>query len=545
MRIISRSPWGGCAALLALLFVLCADCLAQSPRIEARPNPVPGRSDKGRTQVSWDTGDGSPGQVYVAVDGGAEVLFAGGASGSQPANWISTGSTYEFRLYRGTERAELLGRVRVVRGGGGRKARTVIWLVALAVLLPAGYFGYRTGRRRLEANPEARRLLSKIPPLDASVGSALYAFTLTRLIVLVTFLLTVNLTFEGPHAPGDTREPYITVASRADVREVGWLALNNDAGWYAGIARNGYERQAFNTERQHNWAFFPLHPLIWRYASRLTGEQPFTGMALSNLFFLVALVLLYRLVREFGYDGAVADRTVFYVAAFPSSYFFSLPWTESLFLCLAVGCVYAAKRDAWWLAGAVGALSTATRVSGVYLLPVLLILYVQKHGLRVRANALGLLLIPTGLLAFSLYLYLITGNPLAFKDILVTWGRRSGFFLGPLLDYLAHPSEVGEPWNFRLLNFTVGVVALGCVADLLRRREWALACLALVSILTPLSTTTLTSLARYTAVNFPVHLALARFGGRPRVDQTIRALFLAALALMSGLFAAGVTLAGA
>ena len=518
-----------------------------APRAQTAPvtaDPITSGSEGGSTQIVWDTGDGSVGEVYVSVDGGPETLFATGARGSQEAPWVGAGSSYEFRLYRGTGRAALLGTVVVRHKYQWISSGSVVLLAVIAALLLGGYFFSGTLRRRLTESPTARRLGERIRSLDPSYGSALYAFILTRLVVFVVFLLTLNLVLKEPPAVGQPREPSITVGRR-EFKRVGQLAFVNDAGWYATIVRDGYERRRFDTTRQANWAFFPLHPLLWRYASRLTGELPFTGMALSNVFLLVALVLLHRLVRQFGFDAGVADRTVFYLAAFPSSYFFSLPWTESLFLCLSVACLYSATRGRWWTAGALGALSTAARVNGVYLIPVLLIIYLQKHGRRVRANVMSLALIPLGLLSFAVFLHLTTGNALAFKDILVTWGRRTGFFLDPLADYLARPYEVGEPWNFKLLNFTLAAVALACVLELFRRRQWALAFYALVSVFTPLSTTTLTSFARYLSVAFPIHIALAAAGRSPRVDQLIRALSIAALALMSALFAANNTLAGA
>lgn len=534
-------------ALLALLLLAAAGCgpSLHPPGVVADPNPIPAGSESGRTLVSWDTGDGSFGEVYVSVDGGPETLFAGGASGSQHVPWIVPGRSYEFRLYRGTGRAELLGSVKVERHEGWVSRGSIALLLALAAGLVAWRYGRAGVRRRLGASRAARLLAERVRSLDPSFGSALYAFALTRFVVLVVFLLTVNLVLREPETPGHPRDVSIVVAGRESLRRVEPVVMLNDARWYATIAADGYERRAFDERRQSNWAFFPLYPLLWRYASALTGELPFTGMALSNLFLLAALVLLHRLVRQFGYAAEVADRSVFYVAAFPSSYFFSLPWTESLFLCLSVGSIYAAKRDRWWAAGAVGALATATRVSGLYLIPVLLILYVQRHGPRMRASALSLLLVPAGVAAFALYLYVITGNPLAFKDILVTWGRRSGFFLNPLAEYLSSAHEVGMPWNLRGLNFAVGVLALACVCELLRRREWALGFYALASVFTPLSTSTLTSLSRYMAVVFPVHMALALMSGSPRVEQAIRALLIAALALMSALFAANITLAGA
>ena len=70
----------------------------------------------GTTTVSWDTGDGEVGEVYASRDGAPEVLFAGGVEGSQEAPSIIMGSTYEFRLYAGTESTPLLATVVVTPG---------------------------------------------------------------------------------------------------------------------------------------------------------------------------------------------------------------------------------------------------------------------------------------------------------------------------------------------------------------------------------------------------------------------------------------------
>ena len=44
--------------------------------IRATPNPVPAGGGTGTTTISWTTGDGSEGQVYVSENGQAEQLFA-------------------------------------------------------------------------------------------------------------------------------------------------------------------------------------------------------------------------------------------------------------------------------------------------------------------------------------------------------------------------------------------------------------------------------------------------------------------------------------
>jgi tRNA (mo5U34)-methyltransferase len=93
-----------------------AFCLLEKrpPILSASPNPVPPSKEVGKTTVSWDTADGSIGRIFVSVNGAEEMLFADGRRGSAPANWIETGSNYEFRLYN-SDHTELLAKLVVTR----------------------------------------------------------------------------------------------------------------------------------------------------------------------------------------------------------------------------------------------------------------------------------------------------------------------------------------------------------------------------------------------------------------------------------------------
>lgn len=82
--------------------------LSQTGNLEATPNPVLMTGSIGSTTVSWDTGDGSVGQIFVSEDGAPERLFAEGPEGTHLVPWIRRGSRYSFRLYEGKERARML-----------------------------------------------------------------------------------------------------------------------------------------------------------------------------------------------------------------------------------------------------------------------------------------------------------------------------------------------------------------------------------------------------------------------------------------------------
>jgi ABC-type transport system substrate-binding protein len=90
---------------------------AHAASITASPNPVTTGEGNGTTTITWNTGDGATGQVYVSEGGGAEAVFAEAPTGSTPAPWIAAGKTFTFRLYAGTEHAKALAETQVT----GRK----------------------------------------------------------------------------------------------------------------------------------------------------------------------------------------------------------------------------------------------------------------------------------------------------------------------------------------------------------------------------------------------------------------------------------------
>ncbi|GEM_PF-344067 len=374
---------------------------------------------------------------------------------------------------------------------------------------------------------------------DPSLRAAGFVFLLTRALVFLIFILTTHIIFNEPPSDFGDKAHNLSIRVRRNsvpehLRE---LAMRSDGAWYISIARSGYDKEPFNLEKEHNWAFFPLYPLVVRAVASITGNYRLVGIALSNLFFFLALILLHKTVLAFGYDKGLANRVIFYVAAFPASYFFSLPWTASLLLLVTVGSFLAAKRGVWWLAGVCAGLASATHYRGIFLFPALLIFYWQCHWpFKLRANILWLLLAPAGLLVFMGYLYAVTGNAFAFADAQAVWKVRWGFFLQPLLTFIISPFELSAGWNFRMLNFAAAATALVCGVAWVRRREWAWAFYIFISVITPLSTVTLEGHTRYMTVVFPLFVMLAIRGRSPLIDQTIRTIFLVMLTLMTAFF---------
>ena len=153
---------------------------------------------------------------------------------------------------------------------------------------------------------------------------------------------------------------------------------------------------------------------------------PVVGVVLSNVAFLLALIVLYRLVR-IDYGDAVAARTTWLVALFPTAFFFSTTYTEALFLLLTVTAIYLGRTDRWGLAGLTGLLAGATRNTGFLVLIPLGLLLIRRYGWnpgRWWRNAVKLAAVPIGPALYLLYLDRLWGNPLITLDVQREWERH-------------------------------------------------------------------------------------------------------------------------
>jgi hypothetical protein len=86
--------------------------VSHTPVITAKPERVTLTDESGSTEIEWDTGNGSPGFVFVTKNGETPVLFAKGSRGTRAATWIGK-YDYVFELYGDNERRTLLARVAV------------------------------------------------------------------------------------------------------------------------------------------------------------------------------------------------------------------------------------------------------------------------------------------------------------------------------------------------------------------------------------------------------------------------------------------------
>jgi hypothetical protein len=399
------------------------------------------------------------------------------------------------------------------------------------------------GERRTAPKPVVPRIAP--PPLARTLSIVAFAFVLSRTIIFAVWFAVLQYPTPSAEPEPNWWEPKLVLTAPGFGGSLGGLVRFYDASWYATIAEHGYDAGPFDASAQHNWAFFPLQPLVWRAASTVTGEFALTGIALANLCFLIALIVVHRVTLALDFAPPTADRAVLALALFPVSYFFALPWTESLFLLLSASCFLAALRERWWLAGVLAALASITRLNGLFLLAALAILLWQARDRVPRATWLAPLLAPLAFAGFAAHLHAVTGDALAFVHIQGAFARPAHPTFEAIEWAIRRWDWIIEGWNFRWLNGAAMLAGIVAAVWLAWKRRLACAAFLALGLAAPLGTATVMSGARYAIGLFPFAIALGAWTQNRYVELALWTASAALLALMSACYALGINFAGA
>jgi hypothetical protein len=238
----------------------------------------------------------------------------------------------------------------------------------------------------------------------------IFVFLVTRVgLLLVAYLSLALMPLNTDPAVAGASGPWRAFPNNLLLD--GWARW--DSGWYESIAKQGYLNAVIGQAGQRNVAFFPLYPLAMGLLGRVfLGNYTLAGLVISNLAFLVSLILLHSMVRR-RFGAAIAYRAVLLFAVYPFAFYFSTVYSEALFCLLVIAAFYCAERDWWWGAGICAMLGGATRPVGIVMLPVLAIFYLERIQFdlrKVRGDILWLTLAGCGPLLYFLYLHMQFGN---------------------------------------------------------------------------------------------------------------------------------------
>jgi hypothetical protein len=370
-------------------------------------------------------------------------------------------------------------------------------------------------------------------------------FLISRLLILLLWAGSVGITPVVSNPPSAAQDVHVVIDAMKTADRLRTMAIANDAGWYYGIAEEGYEQRSFDASRPANWAFFPLHPLLWSIVLRATGDDVLSGLVLANLTFLAALCVVYQLVREKYCDEEAAKRAMWFLCFCPTTYFFSLPWSESLFLLLTAATWLAFERRAWISMAILGIAATASRFAAIFLVLAIAVELWRRRELLSWRSIAACMSMPAGLAAFMVLLWAKTANAFAFVDVQSAWGRALTLPIKAFGVVLIKPYFLASDWNLRPLNFIAFCAAAATSVWLLRRQQWGLALFTGLSVLAPAMTGSLTSMARYTFALFPVAMVYGLWSSKGSRERTTLVMMTLVLAVLAIAFERNLAFAGA
>lgn len=285
--------------------------------------------------------------------------------------------------------------------------------------------------------------------------------------------------------------------------------LNMDGRHFLTIACRGYFVENGVDQR----VFFPVYPILIKILSLNCFLNPiFIGLAINIISLVASLWLLAKLL-----DEKIRSKVVLLLLIFPTAFFFICFYTESVFFLLVVSFFWFLEKKKLLPAAIIAALASATRIVGISLAAVLLAEAVREY-LKNRKVLWPVFISPLGLVGYSLYNYLTTGNFLTFLLTQKHWDRPVGLsapiyafvsqvkavFAGPLPTY-------DSPFVYPviLLEFAVAVFILVVIILSYKKIKNIYWIYLTTSYLIILFGGIFSATPRYSLVLFPIQIYLA------------------------------------
>ena len=299
-----------------------------------------------------------------------------------------------------------------------------------------------------------------------------------------------------------------------------------DATQFIRIYDGGYRSSG---ELQELIVYPPLYPYTVRLVGFVIPSFLVAGLLVSALASVAAGYFIQAIVRVDGGDDAEASRSLWYFFVFPTAYFLAMPYTEALFMALLLGSFYFARRGNWLLAGVLGAFCTASRISGIILIPALMVEALHQQAWNPRklapAQVAGILLAPVGFLVFLYLNYYYQGDYFAFIDY-----EQKNWFHHRIWPW----ESLKEAWEWTtqtptgflrtsIYEMRLAAAAITAVLLLIGTR-WlrpSYQVFGWLSLLMFLSVSFQISLPRYILTIFPMYFVLARLGRNLEVHQAL------------------------
>lgn len=291
-----------------------------------------------------------------------------------------------------------------------------------------------------------------------------------------------------------------------------------------------YIRTATMGYSQYAQAFFPFYPLLIRNSRYMFGgDAIFTGLFISNLFFLIGLLIFNRYLVLLRYSTAQIKWTILFLCIYPTAFFFGAVYNTAVFFCFVITSLYFYKKKQFVFAGITAMLAAVTRLEGIFLIiPFILPLFFLKKEYQFQPKTIFVLFSPiAGLLSFMGYLWKSTGDPLFFLHSQPAFGanRSSTIVLLPQVLYRYIKIFITASHDFRyfvsVFEFSMFIFVLGILIvdnfQILKNKknkyfieELGLNLFSLGNLILPTLTGTLSSIPRYSLMALSTFIVLGK-----------------------------------
>lgn len=305
---------------------------------------------------------------------------------------------------------------------------------------------------------------------------------------------------------------------------------NWDGGHFIKIAQFGYQEK-------HQYAFFPFYPILIGLVETVIGDFRISAVFISLICIFFGVQFFYDTLLNF-FSKKNAEDSVLFLLLFPVSFFFLTAYTESLFFLLAVLAFNFMKKGKLLFATIAVMLISATRITGLAMVAVLIFQVLFKEG--INKNNWYVLLSPIGFVIYCCYLYIQTGNPFYFLVAESNWQRE---LTVPGINFWGAISALVKGVSFDagyiiFFEFIVSVFGLGLVLRSFRFLPFSFSIYGLFSLLFPLFTSTLMSMPRFLLLVFPVFITISLLKNE-KIKYVYKILCIFLLTIFTTLFITG------
>jgi hypothetical protein len=302
-----------------------------------------------------------------------------------------------------------------------------------------------------------------------------------------------------------------------------WSALLHpfalwDGAAFTEIAQQGYPGGPLNLApgtAGHLWAYFPGYPLLVHATAYVVPDTITAGILVSAACELVALVFLAKLILLERGDEASARFACWALALFPYAIYLTSVYSESTFLAATTASLYYMRRGRDGRAAVAAALAMLVRITGVALVPALIVDHLVRRRGRPGRGLLAILASLLSPLLFAGYAWLRTGDVLAWEhaEKSVSFNRNLAWpWDGARATFETFMRDTGGNsfvFGMEMLFGVAGLIAVLWLAWHWRTVAPSLTVFAAVAWLMGTSVVYWLSVPRYEMAVVPIYLALA------------------------------------